>query len=90
MKSMRPPLAAIFFMTYFHRARGAMVPSGPPLDPLLCNDDDTLTDVYVARYYSHQSMADPCFLVEGITRVRIHDFAKGGSGGSSGGSGRET
>ena len=27
---MRPPLAAIFFMTYFHRARGAMAPSAPP------------------------------------------------------------
>ena len=33
MKSMRPPLAAIFFMIYFHRAGG----NGPsvPLDPLL-------------------------------------------------------
>ena len=30
MKSMQPPLAAIFFMTYFHRARGAMAPSPPP------------------------------------------------------------
>ena len=29
MKSMRPPLAAIFFMTYFHRAGGAMAPSAP-------------------------------------------------------------
>ena len=30
MKSMRPPLAAIFFMTYFHRARGGHGPLGPP------------------------------------------------------------
>ena len=31
MKSMRPPSAAIFFMTYFHRAGGgAMAPSAPP------------------------------------------------------------
>ena len=31
MKSMRPPSVAIFFMTYFHRARGgAMAPSAPP------------------------------------------------------------
>ena len=30
MKSMRLPLAAIFFMTYFHRAGGAMAPSAPP------------------------------------------------------------
>ena len=40
MKSMRLPLAAIFFMTYFHRARGGHGPLGPPLDPLLlwlCN-----------------------------------------------------
>ena len=29
MKSMRPPLAAIFFMTYFYRARGAMPPCLP-------------------------------------------------------------
>ena len=34
MKSMRLPLVAIFFMTYFHRAGGGMVPSAP-LDPLL-------------------------------------------------------
>ena len=33
MKSMRPPLAAIFFMTYFHRA-GGHDPLAPP-DPLL-------------------------------------------------------
>ena len=38
MKSMRPPLAAIFFMTYFHRAGGAMAPSAP-LDPLLIKYD---------------------------------------------------
>ena len=35
MKSMRPPSAAIFFMTYFHRAGGGHGPLGPPLDPLL-------------------------------------------------------
>ena len=36
MKSMRPPSAAIFCMTYFHRAgEGAMEPSAPLLDPLL-------------------------------------------------------
>ena len=37
MKSMWPPLAAIFFMTYFYRAwgEGGMAPSAPPLDPLL-------------------------------------------------------
>ena len=38
MKSMRPSLAAIFFMTYFHRAwEGGMAPSAP-LDPLLHYD----------------------------------------------------
>ena len=30
MKSMWPPLVAIFFMTYFHRARGGHGPLGPP------------------------------------------------------------
>ena len=30
MKSMRPPLAAIFFMTYFHRGRGGHGPLAPP------------------------------------------------------------
>ena len=30
MKSMRLPLAAIFFMTYFHRARGGPWPPRPP------------------------------------------------------------
>ena len=30
MKSMRSPSAAIFFMTYFHRARGGHGPLGPP------------------------------------------------------------
>ena len=34
MKSMRPPSAAIFFMTYFYRARGGHGPLAP-LDPLL-------------------------------------------------------
>ena len=29
MKSIRAPSAAIFFMTYFHRARGDMAPSDP-------------------------------------------------------------
>ena len=36
MKSMQPPLAAIFFMTYFHRAGGGgHGPLSPPPDPLL-------------------------------------------------------
>ena len=30
MKSMWPPLAAIFFMTNFYRAGGAMAPSATP------------------------------------------------------------
>ena len=30
MKSMRPPSAAIFFMTYFYRARGGHGPLAPP------------------------------------------------------------
>ena len=34
MKSMRPPSAAIFFMTYFYRAGGPWPPRPPP-DPLL-------------------------------------------------------
>ena len=29
MKSMRPPLAAIFFMTYFYKPGEAMTPSAP-------------------------------------------------------------
>ena len=37
MKSMWPPLAAIFFMTYLYRAGGTMAPSAPPLDPLLAS-----------------------------------------------------
>ena len=36
MKSMWPPLLAIFFMTYFYRALGgAMAPRHPLPDPLL-------------------------------------------------------
>ena len=35
MKSMRLPSAAIFFMTYFHRARAGPWPRRPPPDPLL-------------------------------------------------------
>ena len=34
MKSIRPPLLAIFFMTNLYRT-GGMAPSLPPLDPLL-------------------------------------------------------
>ena len=30
MKSMWPPSAMIFFMTYFYRARGAMATPNPP------------------------------------------------------------
>ena len=33
MKSMGPPLAAIFFMTYFYRARGGGVLAWPPRHP---------------------------------------------------------
>ena len=32
---MRPSLVAVFFMTYFYRARGAWPPWSPPPDPLL-------------------------------------------------------
>ena len=43
MKSMRPPSAAIFFMTYFYRAGGgAMAPLAPPLDPLLMGTTKSL------------------------------------------------
>ena len=40
MKSMQPPLAAIFFMTYFYRAGGGGVddPLGSPHYPLLGAD----------------------------------------------------
>ena len=41
MKSMRAPSATIFFMTYFHRAGGAMAPSAP-LNPLLCGSSDRI------------------------------------------------
>ena len=34
MKSMQPPSAAIFFMTFFYKAGGSPGPVGPP-DPLL-------------------------------------------------------
>ena len=39
MKSMRLPLAAIFFMTYFHRAGGGGGMAPLPLDPLLLIKD---------------------------------------------------
>ena len=42
MKSMQPPLAAIFFMTYFHRVRGGMAPSAP-LDLLLLISENSVT-----------------------------------------------
>ena len=38
MKSMWPPLAAIFFMAHFYRAWGGHGPLGTPLDPLLARD----------------------------------------------------
>ena len=46
MKSMRPPLVAIFFMTYFHRAGGPWPPR-PPLDPLL-RQPETETETVLA------------------------------------------
>ena len=43
MKSKRPSLVAIFYMTYFYRARGAIMPhSASPLDPLLGRDDSDI------------------------------------------------
>ena len=49
MKSMRPPLVAIFFMTYFHRAGGGGVGMDPsaPLDPVLltAREDNVFRDI---------------------------------------------
>ena len=53
MKSMRPPLAAIFFMTYFYRARGGPWPPRPPLDPLL--KISYSTHVCLAQLDQHQT-----------------------------------
>ena len=55
MKSMRPPLAAIFFMTYFHRARGGPWPPWPPLDPLLHFDkmEKMAERIHVRRKSKH-------------------------------------
>ena len=44
MKSMRPPLAAIFFMTYFHRAGGGGHGPLGPLDQLLPKILSSMTD----------------------------------------------
>ena len=48
MKSMWPPLVAIFFMTYFYRTGGGMAPLTPlaPLDPQL-----DLHIPHVSKYY---------------------------------------
>ena len=63
MKSMRPPLAAIFFMTYFH---GHAPPA--PLDPLLNKrlicvvSPHNLMDLWTYRMLFtilNKSMADP-------------------------------
>ena len=56
MESMRPPLAAIFFMTYFHRARGGHGPLGPPLDPLLRILDYAVNVVKFMLYLSYLHM----------------------------------
>ena len=52
MKSMRLPLAAIFFMTYFHRTRGAMAPS-PPAPPWIrywCVDDVNWNVIFLSWF----------------------------------------
>ena len=55
MKSMRPPLAAIFFMTYFHRAGGPWPPRPPPGSATgLC--------VNLASLFSHASVKAECDL----------------------------
>ena len=49
MKSMRPPLAAIFFMTYFHRAGGGHGPLGPPWIRYWCSMEKILTGEFHKR-----------------------------------------
>ena len=58
MKSMRPPSAAIFFMTYFHRAKGEGAwPSRPPPDPLLLISDTKSNSSYGSENYaSHENI----------------------------------
>ena len=100
MKSMRLPLAAIFFMTYFHRAGGGLWPPRPPLDPLLdfvllkaiqdaeCNAHRPLTN---RTCFSSHQMSAP---VRGVswseqvwTRLQSWstDVDSGGGGGPRGG-----
>ena len=60
MKSMRPPSAAIFFMTYFYRAEGGHGPLGPP-------GSATETDMYLdiatfSLWTSYPEINVTCFL----------------------------
>ena len=46
MKSMWPPLVAIFFMTYLYRAGGTMAPSAPPGSATAMTQGNTLSRLF--------------------------------------------
>ena len=58
MKSMRPPLGAIFFMTYFHRAGGGACPPRPPRS---ATASWSVTLAIVIRCYLHVLALIACF-----------------------------
>ena len=62
MKYLQPPLVAIFFMTYFYRARGGGATGSQPreVSPTLCECDIThwgATYIHKLSYVKHLAVA---------------------------------
>ena len=78
MKSMWPPIAAIFFVTYFYRVGGSMAPSTPP-DPLLTQRDRTseTPQNYIAHsklfYTTHSSKIKSSKLNDTVHSKPVHE-----------------
>ena len=73
MKSMWPPLAAIFFMSYLYRAVGGHGPSASPLDLLLKVIKKLLSKIQTHCYLFHRKRCSfQHFTVPGL--MKSSDF----------------
>ena len=78
MTSMQPPSVAIFFMTYFHRAGGAMAPSAPPgsatvallIEHARLKRKKETSGFFLFFFYLEECLFEPVF--DQIDRTRLY------------------